>query len=63
MRFQDVSAGLAVAGLLLPEAVAYSAIAGLPPGLAMNPATGEFYSSKPPLLPTVAAPWIVDLTA
>lgn len=36
MRFQDVSAGLAVAGLLLPEAVAYSAIAGLPPGRAIT---------------------------
>lgn len=35
MRARDASAGLAVAGLLLPEAVAYSAIAGLPPGHAV----------------------------
>ena len=27
----DLLAGLAIAGLLLPEAVAYSGIAGLPP--------------------------------
>ena len=30
-RWQDVSAGLSIAGLLLPEAVAYSSIANLPP--------------------------------
>src|SRR5262245_49640093 len=31
MRRGDVLAGLSVAGLLLPEAVAYAGIAGLPP--------------------------------
>lgn len=30
-RFTDVMAGLAIAGLLVPEAVAYSGIAGMPP--------------------------------
>ena len=31
MRVNDVVAGLCVAGLMLPEAVAYAGIAGLPP--------------------------------
>lgn len=31
MRIQDLIAGLSVAGLMLPEAVAYAGIAGLPP--------------------------------
>ena len=35
MRKADVIAGLSVSGLLLPEAVAYAAIAGLPPGRAV----------------------------
>ena len=30
-RWRDLGAGLCVAGLLLPEAVAYAGIAGLPP--------------------------------
>src|SRR5476651_1481787 len=30
-RWQDLLAGLSIAGLLLPEAVAYSSIAALPP--------------------------------
>jgi len=30
-RVQDLLAGLSIAGLLLPEAVAYSSIAALPP--------------------------------
>jgi len=30
-RTQDIIAGLSIAGLLLPEAVAYSSIAALPP--------------------------------
>lgn len=30
-RAADWAAGLSIAGLLLPEAVAYSGIAGLPP--------------------------------
>lgn len=30
-RWQDIAAGLSIAGLLLPEAVAYSGIANLPP--------------------------------
>ncbi len=34
-RNADVIAGLSVAGLMLPEAVAYAAIAGLPPGRAL----------------------------
>ena len=33
--FSDVLAGLAVAGLILPEGVAYAGIAGLPPGRAL----------------------------
>ncbi len=32
---RDIVAGLSVAGLLLPEAVAYATIAGLPPGRAI----------------------------
>jgi hypothetical protein len=35
MRKADVIAGLSVSGLMLPEAVAYAAIAGLPPGRAV----------------------------
>lgn len=35
MRKADVIAGLSVSGLMLPEAVAYAAIAGLPPGRAI----------------------------
>ncbi len=35
MRIRDVVAGLSVAGLLLPEAVAYAGIAGLPPHRAL----------------------------
>lgn len=35
MRRQDLIAGLSVASLLLPEAVAYAAIAGLPPARAI----------------------------
>ena len=31
MRARDLTASLSVAGLVLPEAVAYAAIAGLPP--------------------------------
>ena len=31
MRYSDAIAGLCVAGLMLPEAVAYAGIAGLPP--------------------------------
>ena len=40
---RDVVAGLSVAGLLLPEAVAYATIAGLPPGRAIYAAVaGSF---------------------
>src|SRR3954452_14838201 len=35
MRAGDLTASLSVAGLVLPEAVAYAAIAGLPPQRAM----------------------------
>lgn len=35
LAISDVLAGLAVAGLILPEGVAYAAIAGLPPGRAL----------------------------
>lgn len=35
MARSDIVAGVSVAGLLLPEAVAYAAIAGLPPGRAI----------------------------
>jgi MFS superfamily sulfate permease-like transporter len=35
MRSVDVLAGLSVAGLLVPESVAYAGIAGLPPGRAL----------------------------
>ena len=35
MRYGDLIAGLAIAGLMLPEAVAYAGIAGLPPQRAL----------------------------
>src|SRR6201996_637694 len=35
MKRADLVAGLSVAGLMLPEAVAYAGIAGLPPGRAV----------------------------
>src|ERR1700761_7834917 len=35
MKGADLVAGLSVAGLMLPEAVAYAGIAGLPPGRAV----------------------------
>ncbi|MBA2935924.1 SulP family inorganic anion transporter [Sphingomonas sp. CGMCC 1.13654] len=38
MKSADLVAGLSVAGLMLPEAVAYADIAGLPPGRALSAA-------------------------
>lgn len=69
MRVADVSAGLAVAGLLLPEAVAYSAIAGLAPeravlaGLAGMLAYAVFGQSRFAILsPTSSAAAILAAT-